>query len=72
MISFIGPICIAVGGTGLVGIALYGVINLWEAWLAQHPAPECVSRPPRRIGKVFPDEGDIDIALEIVNGKRLN
>lgn len=69
MIDLISAAMIAASGTGMIYMVAACAVRLWRLWRNRRTQMQCVIPPPRRIGKVFPDEGDIEIAVEIVNGK---
>lgn len=69
MIDLINAAAIALSGGGLFGIALECGRQLWERWRDRREKARRVYQLPRRAGRIFPDESDIEIALEIVNGK---
>lgn len=52
--------------------ALGGAIDLYSQWKEEQAqrAEKRLFPEPKRRGKVFPDEMDIELAVEIVNGKR--
>lgn len=69
MLDLMNAAITALAGGALVSIGLECALQLWERWRDRRENPPAVRQPPRRAGKVFPDESDIEIVLEIVNGR---
>lgn len=69
MIDLINAAITALAGAALIATGLECALRLWERWRDRREKTPTVCQPPRRAGKVFPDESDIEIVLEIVNGR---
>ena len=69
MIDLINAAITALAGAALIATGVECALQLWERWRARREKNRSACQPPRRAGKVFPDESDIEIALEIVNGR---